>query len=95
MKITCLIDNCALDGFRAQHGLSFWIEACGRRILFDTGADGAFIENAARLGIDIAQAEFCVISHGHYDHGQGIPAQGRLRQALCQQAGPGPGIHRP
>lgn len=74
MKITCLIDNCALDGFRAQHGLSFWIEACGRRILFDTGADGAFIENAARLGIDIAQAEFCVISHGHYDHGGGMAA---------------------
>lgn len=74
MKISCLVDNCALPGFGAEHGLSLWIEACGKKLLFDSGADGLFLENAARLGIDPGQADFAVLSHGHYDHGGGLPA---------------------
>ena len=74
MKISCLVDNCALPGFGAEHGLSLWIEACGKKLLFDSGADGLFLENAARLGIDVGQADFAVLSHGHYDHGGGLPA---------------------
>lgn len=74
MKLTCLIDNCALDGFRSEHGLSFWAEALGHKFLFDMGADGAFIENAGALGIDVADADFAVLSHGHYDHGGGLAA---------------------
>ena len=27
-----------------------------------------------RQGIDIAEAEFCAVSHGHYDHGGGLAA---------------------
>ena len=42
MKISCLADNCALPGFGAEHGLSLWIEACGKKLLFDSGADGLF-----------------------------------------------------
>ncbi len=72
MKITCLIDNCAVDALRSEHGLSLWIEACGARILFDTGASGAFAENARALGIDVSTADFAVISHGHNDHGGGL-----------------------
>ena len=49
MKISCLVDNCALPGFGAEHGLSLWIEACGKKLLSDSGADGLFLENAARL----------------------------------------------
>ena len=74
MRITCLIDNCALDGLAAEHGLSFYVEACGRRFLFDTGADAAFLSNAAALGVDVAAADFAVVSHGHYDHGGGLAA---------------------
>ena len=74
MRITCLIDNCALDGFKSEHGLSLWIEAAGCKFLFDMGADGAFIDNAAKLGIDISEADFAVLSHGHYDHGGGLAA---------------------
>ena len=72
MKITCIMDNCALEGFEHEHGLSFYVEACGKRFFFDLGAGGAFLENARRLGIDPASADFAVISHGHYDHGGGL-----------------------
>ena len=74
MKISCLIDNCALEGFESEHGLSFYIEACGKRVLFDMGASGAFIRNARALGIDLAGVDFAVLSHGHYDHGGGLAA---------------------
>lgn len=74
MRITCLVDNCALDGFGSEHGLSFWVEACGKKLLFDSGESGLFLENAARLGIDVAEADFAVVSHGHYDHGGGLTA---------------------
>lgn len=74
MKITCLIDNCAIDGFKSEHGLSYYVEAAGKRFFFDLGATDAFLDNARALGIDPASVDFAVVSHGHYDHGGGIAA---------------------
>lgn len=78
-----------LPGFGAEHGLSLWIEACGKKLLFDSGADGLFLENAARLGIDVGQADFAVLSHGHYDHGGGLPPSSPRTAApgLCAPRG--------
>ena len=56
-----------------EHGLSLFVEAAGHRFLFDTGASGGFADNAARLGADLTAAEFAILSHGHYDHGGGLP----------------------
>ena len=48
MKIHCLIENSfSHPNLVSEHGLSLLIEACGKRILFDTGASPAFAENAA------------------------------------------------
>ena len=75
MKITCLCENTASDDrFCAEHGLSLLIEADGRKILFDAGQSDLFLKNAELLGIDIAQIDLMVLSHGHYDHGGGITA---------------------
>lgn len=38
------------------------------------GPDGRFLENAARMGIDISKVELAILSHGHYDHGGGLKA---------------------
>ena len=73
MKIKCLIDNCTQrPDFWAEHGLSLYIEANGKKILFDTGASEAFEDNAVRFGIDLKEIDFCVLSHGHYDHANGL-----------------------
>lgn len=73
MKLTVLAENTTCrDDLTCEHGLSLYIETNGQRILFDTGASGAFADNAEKLGIDLRQVDLCVISHGHKDHGGGI-----------------------
>ena len=62
----------------AEHGLSVYIETGDKNILFDTGASDMFAANASLMGVDLAEADMCVISHGHYDHTGGVPAFCRL-----------------
>lgn len=68
LKITILVDNEAKEGLAKEHGFAAWIEAGKRRILFDTGHEGALQANVAKLGIDLSTADTLVISHGHKDH---------------------------
>lgn len=73
MKLTVLTDNCAGAGFLAEHGLSYLIEHEGMKILLDTGHTDVFLKNAQLLGIDIQkEVETVVLSHGHWDHGNGL-----------------------
>lgn len=74
MRITILVDNTALFDrmFLAEHGFSAFIEAEGKRILFDTGYSGAILENAAKMQIDLLDLDFIVLSHGHFDHTGGL-----------------------
>jgi 7,8-dihydropterin-6-yl-methyl-4-(beta-D-ribofuranosyl)aminobenzene 5'-phosphate synthase len=75
ISITVLVDNkTSRDDLNAEHGLSLWIEYGEKRILFDTGQSDALIGNAEKLGIDLAQADAIVISHGHFDHTGGLKA---------------------
>lgn len=74
LKITTLIENNPDDkgDLLFEHGLSLYIETDGKNILFDTGLSGHFIENAKSLNKNLNELDFCIISHGHYDHSGGI-----------------------
>lgn len=73
MKIYALMENVPYEPkFAAEHGLSLYIETDRHKILFDTGASGAFGDNAKLLGVDLSQVELAILSHDHYDHGGGI-----------------------
>ena len=74
MKLTFLVDNNSLVGTRllAEAGLSMFIEADGRRVLFDTGYSDAFLVNARRKGIDLLRLDWIALSHGHSDHTWGL-----------------------
>lgn len=73
MKLSILVNNYVTSSkLLAEHGLCFYIEAHGRRILFDTGQTSALIHNARVLEVDLASIETIVLSHGHYDHTGGL-----------------------
>jgi 7,8-dihydropterin-6-yl-methyl-4-(beta-D-ribofuranosyl)aminobenzene 5'-phosphate synthase len=73
MQLTVLTDNCAGAGFLAEHGLSYLIETKEQKVLFDTGHTDVFLKNAAKLEIDILkEVNTIVLSHGHWDHGDGL-----------------------
>ena len=76
MRIVNLVENTeGAPGCGAAHGLSFYIEtAGGRRLLMDTGPSDLLAGNAAALGVDLVRVDTVVLSHGHYDHSDGLPA---------------------
>lgn len=65
-------DTCDNAEYKYEHGLSVYIETDKHKILVDTGATGAFIENAKKLKINLEDVDTVVLSHGHYDHAGGI-----------------------
>jgi len=72
LKLTVLNDNTAGRWCRAEHGLSFLIEA-DRTVLFDTSSSSDLIAyNAQILNIDLQQIDTIVLSHGHDDHTGGL-----------------------
>lgn len=74
LQITTLIENMQDDAGKLayEHGLSLYIEFMGKRLLFDTGQSGIFLENAKKLGKDICGIDHLIVSHGHYDHSGGL-----------------------
>ena len=55
MRIFTLMEDtaCASD-FVCEHGLSFFMETNGRKLLFDMGQTDLFLKNADALGIDLS-----------------------------------------
>jgi len=75
MHLTTLVEDSRGRGdLRNRFGLSLFLETGGRTLLFDTGQDDTFLQNARTLGIDLSKTDLAVLSHGHYDHGGGLGA---------------------
>ncbi len=79
MRIVNLVENTeGVLGCGTAHGLSFYIETPKHRLLMDAGPSDLLVKNAAVLGVDLRTVDTLVLSHGHYDHADGIPAFARL-----------------
>lgn len=61
----------------AQHGISLGVTAHfgseARTVLFDSGPDPYTLErNARQTGFDFGRVDALVLSHGHFDHSEGL-----------------------
>lgn len=73
MKVHILVeDKVRRRGFIAEHGLSLFIEDDHLSILFDVGATDVFLQNAKEKGLNLDSLDYVIISHGHYDHCNGL-----------------------
>lgn len=72
MKATVVVDNIRTEELHGEWGLCVYIEFDGKTVLLDAGSSGLFVENAEALGLDLKEVECGVLSHAHYDHGNGM-----------------------
>lgn len=72
MKISILTDNHPGARTMSEHGLSYLIEYDKKKLLFDVGQSDLFLRNAAIMNISLADIDLTVLSHGHFDHGDGL-----------------------
>ncbi|MBN1416111.1 MAG: MBL fold metallo-hydrolase [Bacteroidales bacterium] len=73
MVISVLTDNMPGTRTEAEHGLSYLIEFEGKKLLFDTGQSNLFLKNAEIMSVDTTNIDMIILSHGHFDHGDGLP----------------------
>ena len=73
VKIVVLLENTTeSSNLKCKHGLSLYAETEKHKILFDMGPDALFLKNAEALGVNVADIDIAVISHGHVDHCGGL-----------------------
>lgn len=72
MKATVIVDNIRNGELRGEWGLCVYIEYEDKKVLLDAGSSGLFVENAAKLNIPLDAVDYGVLSHAHYDHGNGM-----------------------
>ena len=83
IEVTVLVeDSVRQRGLAGEHGLSFLIELPKHTILFDLGQTDLFIKNAKALHRHLEKVKSIVLSHGHYDHGGGLPYLQNLVQGF-------------
>lgn len=71
--ITILAENTAAQAMHAEWGFCALVETEQHRVLFDTGLTGTCaLENARFLGLDLTRIDAIVLSHGHFDHCDGL-----------------------
>lgn len=75
MQVFSIVENTSRQGLAVEHGLSLYVKLPdGIHVLFDMGQGELFSRNARTLGLEVSRVDMAVISHGHYDHGGGLPA---------------------
>ncbi|HID47915.1 MAG TPA: MBL fold metallo-hydrolase [Methanothermococcus okinawensis] len=72
MEILVLVDNIASRPYVPEHGLSIVVKTEDKKILFDAGPDPNILSRNLKLTGEDDNFHSIVISHGHYDHTDGL-----------------------
>ena len=82
IRIIVLSDNNAHPEINllTEHGLSIYIEFREHKYLLDVGASDKFYLNTIKMGVDISDIDYLVLSHGHNDHTGGLDTFMRINK---------------
>lgn len=84
VKIVVLNDNRNdSKNLEDEHGYSLYIEVDDKKILFDAGQTDIFKKNASKLDVNLDDLDYAVLSHGHYDHGNGLKYLDKKINLVC------------
>lgn len=73
VEIQIVVENSIYkEKLLAEHGLAFWIKIGNQEYLFDTGQGLVLENNLEELGLNINNLNGVLLSHGHYDHANGL-----------------------
>ncbi|MEG0961679.1 MAG: MBL fold metallo-hydrolase [Lachnospiraceae bacterium] len=93
MKVSILTENIVYKrGYIGEHGLSLFIEHDNLNYLFDTGQSSVFTRNAHKMKINLKKLDGIILSHGHYDHCNGLEEWLKEEKELTQQGMENPRI---
>ena len=76
-------DRCNSPKFCNKHGFSLYIQTEQSNFLFDVGQDDSFIKNANLLGVNLKDVDWLILSHGHYDHTDGLKFFDKKINLIC------------
>jgi len=83
VEIKIVVENSVYkEKLLAEHGLSFWIKMGNKEYLFDTGQGLVLNNNLKALGIELDDLNGILLSHGHYDHANGLKGLLKARSDL-------------
>lgn len=83
MKVSVLVENNEWKEYQGEHGLSLLVEIDGKSYLFDTGKSDLFLKNMKKMGVTFNALEAIILSHGHYDHGDGLKYVEKKVDLIC------------
>ena len=90
LKLTIINDNVGREGLRNDWGWSILLESEKWKILFDADTDPSIIEyNTEKMGINLRELSWGVLSHYHGDHYGGFEYVGRVAKGLKLYVPPG------
>lgn len=73
MRLSILAENFTRSPFiKPEYGLSMHLATKDASILFDTAQGIGLFDNARTMGIDLENLNFLALSHGHFDHVNGV-----------------------
>lgn len=72
-KLTVIVDNIPFGDMEGEWGLSILAEYGEKKILADVGASELFSDNMKKLGFQVSDVDYAILSHAHYDHANGMP----------------------
>lgn len=74
MRLSILAENSTRSPYiRPEYGLSIHLATKDASILVDTAQGIGLFDNARTLGVDLEKLDMLALSHGHFDHVNGVP----------------------